>query len=225
MITLEARRGQAADEDAWAAVGSSCWMFTVMPSGASSDCTICAAADSLALPDAIWSVVVNPCGFDDSARAFLFRSAAAVSFAPRWAAFAPQWNVASDRLSLLRELSLLLRAGLSVERALSAMQGLTAKARLKSVLAQLLEGLRAGEALSSAMRRVDRLFPETMRKLIAAGGQFCELLAHVIGRNLDVIGLAATNFVRGGRIGGEQPSIGSIGLGLDPDQVAIGGEA
>ena len=45
-------------------------MFTVMPSGFSSDCTICATVDWLALPDAISMVVVNPCGTDDSARAF-----------------------------------------------------------------------------------------------------------------------------------------------------------
>jgi general secretion pathway protein F len=81
----------------------------------------------------------------------------------------PQWGRASDRLALMREMSLLLRAGLSVERALVAMQGLTSKARVRATIGQLLEGLRSGEALSSAMRRADHLFPETMRKLIAAG--------------------------------------------------------
>lgn len=81
----------------------------------------------------------------------------------------PQWGLGSQRLSILRELSLLLRAGLSVERSLVAMQGLAKKARAKATLAQLLEGLRAGEALSVAMGRAGALFPETMRKLIAAG--------------------------------------------------------
>ena len=109
------------------------------------------------------------------------QSGSAASFVPSAASFVPQWSVAGDRLSLLRELSLLLRAGLSVERALIAMQGLTSKARIKGALAQLLEGLRGGEALSSAMRRADRLFPETMRKLIAAG-EASGRLPEVMGR-------------------------------------------
>ncbi|MDZ4869469.1 MAG: hypothetical protein SGI91_19270, partial [Alphaproteobacteria bacterium] len=41
----------------------------------------------------------------------------------------PAWGLAADRLTMLRELSLLLRAGLSVERALVAMQGMTTKPR------------------------------------------------------------------------------------------------
>jgi general secretion pathway protein F len=81
----------------------------------------------------------------------------------------PQWGVSKQRLSILRELSLLLRAGLSVERALIAMLGLAKTARAKATLSQLLDGLRAGEALSTAMGRAGPLFPQTMRKLIAAG--------------------------------------------------------
>jgi len=81
----------------------------------------------------------------------------------------PAWGLAADRLTMLRELSLLLRAGLSVERALVAMQGMTTKPRVKHVLQSLLDGLRGGDALSSAMRRADHLFPETTRKLVAAG--------------------------------------------------------
>lgn len=84
-------------------------------------------------------------------------------------ALLPAWGLAADRLTMLRELSLLLRAGLSVERALIAMQGMTTKARVKHVLQSLLDGLRGGDALSAAMRRADHLFPETTRKLVAAG--------------------------------------------------------
>ncbi len=94
----------------------------------------------------------------------------------------PQWDLSSQRLSILRELSLLLRAGLSVERALVAMQGLAKKARTRATLAQLLEGLRSGEALSSSMGRAGALFPETMRKLIAAGeasGRLAEVTARL----------------------------------------------
>jgi type II secretory pathway component PulF len=81
----------------------------------------------------------------------------------------PEWNVRGRRLGFLRELSLLLRAGLSVERALTAMQGLAKTARARTVLAQLIESLRAGEPLSAAMARSGPLFPEAMRKLVAAG--------------------------------------------------------
>lgn len=96
-------------------------------------------------------------------------------------ALMPTWNASADRLTLLRELSLLLRAGLSIERALVAMQGMTSKPRLKQVLQNLLDGLRGGEALSSAMRRAEHLFPETTRRLVAAG-EASGKLADVIGR-------------------------------------------
>ncbi len=94
----------------------------------------------------------------------------------------PAWGASGDRLTLLRELSLLLRAGLSVERALVAMQGMTEKPRQKHVLQSLLDGLRGGEALSSAMRRADHLFPETTRKLVAAGeasGKLAEVMTRL----------------------------------------------
>lgn len=97
-------------------------------------------------------------------------------------AWRPRWGLSSDRLAILRELSLLLRAGLGVERALVAMQGLAGKARVKTTLAQLLEGLRGGEALSAAMQRAGSLFPETTRKLIASGeasGRLAEVMARL----------------------------------------------
>jgi len=84
---------------------------------------------------------------------------------PLW----PQFNLANDRLTLLQEFSILLRAGLSVERSLVAMLALTNKSRTKASIQNILEGLRAGEPLSAAMRRAGLLFPEALRKLIAAG--------------------------------------------------------
>jgi general secretion pathway protein F len=81
----------------------------------------------------------------------------------------PEFGVAADRLNLLREFGTLLQAGLSVERALTAMQGLTTRKRSKAAVQAMLEGLRGGEALSAAMRRATPLFPEPMRRLVAAG--------------------------------------------------------
>lgn len=88
---------------------------------------------------------------------------------PETARVLPAFGIAGERLALLREFGTLLQAGLSVERALTALQGLTARARSKSAVQALLAGLRAGEPLSVAMRRADVLFPEPMRKLVAAG--------------------------------------------------------
>ena len=103
-------------------------------------------------------------------RATAAEAAPATGFAlPAVGGLFSQWNLSADRLAMLRELSLLLRAGLSVERALVAMQGLAKTNRVKTALGGLLEGLRRGEPLSGAMARAGTLFPETMRKLIAAG--------------------------------------------------------
>lgn len=100
----------------------------------------------------------------------------------------PLWGAAQQRLALLRELSLLLHAGLSVERALVVMQGLAVKHRTKATIAHLLDGLRGGEALSGAMRRAEGVFPETLRKLVAAG--------EVSGRLKDVVARLASAYAR-----------------------------
>jgi len=81
----------------------------------------------------------------------------------------PMLGMAGERLALLREFGTLLQAGLSVERALTALQGLTVRPRSRTAVLALLEGLRAGEPVSAAMRRASALFPEPMRKLVAAG--------------------------------------------------------
>ncbi|MBP6012578.1 MAG: type II secretion system F family protein [Alphaproteobacteria bacterium] len=81
----------------------------------------------------------------------------------------PVWGLAGQRLTLLQEFGTLLRAGLGVERALLAMQALSSSSRTKSALQNLLEGLRAGEPLSVAMRRADQLFPDATRRMIVAG--------------------------------------------------------
>lgn len=85
------------------------------------------------------------------------------------ARFLPIWGLAEQRLTLLQEFGTLLRAGLGVERALLAMQALSSSARTKAALQNLLEGLRAGEPLSVAMRRADQLFPDATRRMIVAG--------------------------------------------------------
>lgn len=113
----------------------------------------------------------------------------------------PRFGLVNERLVLLQELSTLLRAGLSVERALVAMQGLASKPRIRGELQSLLDGLRGGEPLSTAMRRTDRLFPEPLRRLIVAGeasGRLPEVtkrLAEAHARNKDLTDRAVSAMI------------------------------
>lgn len=94
----------------------------------------------------------------------------------------PQFSVASDRLTLLQEFAILVKAGLTVERALTTMLALAARPRQKQAVQSILDGLRNGETLSVAMKRADRIFPEPLRKLVAAGeasGKLPEVLTRI----------------------------------------------
>lgn len=73
------------------------------------------------------------------------------------------------RVTLLQELSVLLKAGLTVERALSTLVALSTKPRTRTLVESVLESLRGGEPLSGALRRGGDTFPEPMRRLVAAG--------------------------------------------------------
>lgn len=96
----------------------------------------------------------------------------------------PRIGASRERLSLLRELATLLNAGLSVERALVAMHGLNARARTKREIQAVLDGLRSGESLSDSMRRADNVFPEPVRRMVAAG-EVSGRLADVMNRLAD----------------------------------------
>lgn len=92
--------------------------------------------------------------------------------APRPASLLPIWRSragARTRARLLQELSVFLRAGLTVERSLTTLVAVTSSSATRKVIDAMLEGLRAGETLSSAMARGGNMFPETMRRLVAAG--------------------------------------------------------
>ena len=102
--------------------------------------------------------------------------------------FLPRLSLAGDRLTVLQEFSILLRAGLNVERALVAMLAMTDKASVKAAIQKLLEGLRGGESLSIAMKRAERLFPDALRKLVSAG--------EASGRLADVMTRLATTQAR-----------------------------
>jgi general secretion pathway protein F len=73
------------------------------------------------------------------------------------------------RVTLLQELSVLLKAGLTVERALATLVALSSNQRTRDLIESVLESLRGGEPLSGALRRGGEMFPEPMRRLVAAG--------------------------------------------------------
>lgn len=82
------------------------------------------------------------------------------------ASFQPGGN---DLLTVTRELSGLLKAGLPIERALSAMQNLSANRRMAVRVGQMLERVRAGEPLSRAMRLIIPTAAAHVEHLVAAG--------------------------------------------------------
>lgn len=100
-------------------------------------------------------------------------------------ALIPSWSetaVRRGRATLLRELAVLLKAGLNVERSLSTMAALASLPAMRSRLEAMLESLRGGETLSAAMARAGELFPEPMRRLVAAGeasGRLPEVMTRI----------------------------------------------
>jgi len=97
----------------------------------------------------------------------------------------PSWrtlSIARGRATLLRELAVLLKAGLNVERSLSTMATLASAPAIRALIEAMLESLRGGETLSAAMARADQLFPEPMRRLVAAGeasGRLPEVMTRI----------------------------------------------
>jgi general secretion pathway protein F len=74
-----------------------------------------------------------------------------------------------DHVSLLRELGTLLKAGLPVERALTALIGLSSDHRTKLRVQQIVERVRNGEPLSQAFAGVVTEAPPHLARLLAAG--------------------------------------------------------
>ena len=105
--------------------------------------------------------------------------------ARRPASILPVWRSrvgARTRARMLQELSVFLRAGLTVERSLATLSAVTAAPETRKVIEAILEGLRTGEALSAAMSRGGDMFPETMRRLVAAGeasGRLPEVITRI----------------------------------------------
>lgn len=100
-------------------------------------------------------------------------------------AWLPSWGSmaeARNRGTLLRELAVLLKAGLNVERSLTTMAALASTPATRATIDAMLESLRSGETLSAAMARAGDAFPESMRRLVAAGeasGRLPEVMTRI----------------------------------------------
>ncbi|MFN9779564.1 MAG: type II secretion system F family protein [Alphaproteobacteria bacterium] len=100
-------------------------------------------------------------------------------------AWLPSWGSmaeARSRGTLLRELAILLKAGLNVERSLTTMAALASTPATRATIDAMLESLRSGETLSAAMARAGDAFPESMRRLVAAGeasGRLPEVMTRI----------------------------------------------
>ena len=98
-----------------------------------------------------------------------------------------------DYRLFLRELGMLLKAGLPLERALSVLQGLSPNGDHALRLQQLLDKVRGGESLSQAFAAVIGEAPRSVARLIAAG-EASGKLADVVVRL--AAGLARTKALR-----------------------------
>lgn len=83
---------------------------------------------------------------------------------------------------LARQLALLIRAGITVDRSFEILVNQATKRGLKSVLRDVLEAIRRGEALAAALRRHPQVFPERFVAVVEwgeAGGKLPESLEHL----------------------------------------------
>lgn len=72
-------------------------------------------------------------------------------------------------LHFTQELSTLLAAGLPLDRSLSILAQLAESEKFRKVVAQLLEGVRAGRSLSAAMAEHPQVFPKLYVNMVRAG--------------------------------------------------------
>ncbi len=93
-----------------------------------------------------------------------------------------------DYLSVLHELGVLLRAGMSVERALATLRNVAPNDRQGMRLGQILDRVRGGEPLSQAFGSLVREAPPHVARLMAAG--------EASGRLADIVTQLAANLSR-----------------------------
>ncbi|KON79856.1 type II secretion system F family protein [Azoarcus sp. PA01] len=89
---------------------------------------------------------------------------------------------ASDVHALTGELSIMLRAGLPLDRALRVLAGMTTKPSVRAIIDDLLAGVKAGKGLSQALAPHRPLFGEFYINMVRsgeAGGELADVLARL----------------------------------------------
>lgn len=87
-----------------------------------------------------------------------------------------------DVVLLARHLALFLRAGVTIDRAFEILVGQARTRGIRAVLTEVLESIRRGEALASALARHPNVFPERFVAMVQwgeAGGKLSDSLEHL----------------------------------------------
>ncbi len=92
-----------------------------------------------------------------------------------------------DLLLLTRELATMLSAGLPLDRALAILVGLTAKAELSRVVAEVLKAVQQGQSLAEALAEYPHIFPPLYINMARAGeaGGFLETALQRVAEYLE----------------------------------------
>jgi type IV pilus assembly protein PilC len=87
-----------------------------------------------------------------------------------------------DKIIFTRQLSVMIKAGLPIVKALEALQRQTQQNYFKEVIGSLITQLKGGQALSKAMMKYPKVFPEVYTAVVKAGeetGQLSEVLLNL----------------------------------------------
>lgn len=92
-----------------------------------------------------------------------------------------------DLLVLTQELATLISSGLPLDRALSVLNGLTAKEELKKAVGQILRSVQQGQSLAEALADYPKIFPPLYVNMVKAGevGGFLETALQRLAEYMD----------------------------------------
>ena len=92
-----------------------------------------------------------------------------------------------DLLLVTRELATLISAGLPLDRALSVLAGLAAKAELRKVIEEILTAVQQGKSLAEALAEYPQIFPPLYINMVKAGevGGFLETVLQRLAEYLE----------------------------------------
>lgn len=105
----------------------------------------------------------------DGWRGWLQRLTAPAKRGRRMSLFQRSGSVGQDRLRFTQELATLLQAGLPLDRSIRICSQLTASGSFRSVVAELLDQVKAGKSLSDALAEHPKIFSKLYVNMVRAG--------------------------------------------------------